>query len=142
MLGDVNVNDPINVLTLQSPNVTLPTGSTSYYLGVIVDPNNSIREIHEVGVGTNSTLSPIRQVGPPIAGSAAGGRGLRPRPDDQRLPVSAVRPDLHRGEHDSVGLDNSTAVYTSSQITDPVLHGPSAGTSTVTSTVARTGREL
>jgi hypothetical protein len=68
VLGDLNVADPINVLALQSPAVTLPTGNTSYYLGVIVDPDDAIREIHEVGVGPDSTLNPIRQVGAPIPG--------------------------------------------------------------------------
>jgi hypothetical protein len=68
VLGDLNVADPINVLALQSPAVTLPTGDTSYYLGVIVDPDDAIREIHEVGVGPDSSLNPIRQVGAPIPG--------------------------------------------------------------------------
>lgn len=119
VLGDVNVNDPINVLTLQSPNVQLPTGSTSYFIGVIVDPDDKIREIHEVGRGTNSTLSPIRPVGPPIAGLPPAGVVSDPAPASNVFPFAPFGP-ISTGANPDPADSTSLAVNSSGQITDPL----------------------
>jgi hypothetical protein len=66
VLGDVNIQDPINVLTLKGTNVTLPTTGSGFFIGVIVDPTNQIREIHEIGRGPSAALEPVTPVGPPI----------------------------------------------------------------------------
>ena len=64
VLGNVGVVDPINEITLNSPAVQLPVGDQPYFIGVIIDPTNQIREIHEVGRGPNSALDPLRRVAP------------------------------------------------------------------------------
>jgi hypothetical protein len=56
ILGDVNLDPPPNVVTLVRPPVTLPEIPDSYFLGLIVDPNDTILEISEVGVGPNPAL--------------------------------------------------------------------------------------
>lgn len=66
VLGDVNLNDPANVVTLTGTPTTLPANTSNYYVGVIVDPLNTIREIKEIGVGPSSALFPVRFVGGPI----------------------------------------------------------------------------
>jgi hypothetical protein len=67
VLGDVNINVPANVITLDGGNVTLPIGPSRYFIGVVVDPQNQIREISEVGRSPDPALEPFRSVGPPIA---------------------------------------------------------------------------
>jgi hypothetical protein len=68
VLGDVNIQNPVNVITLEGSPTTLPASSSGYFLGVIVDPQNKIRQIHEIGSGNSSALSPVVKVGNPIAG--------------------------------------------------------------------------
>jgi hypothetical protein len=89
VLGNVNITDPANVLTLQGAPVTLPTSATGYFLGVIVDPDNRIREIHEVGQGPSSALSPVVQVGPPIPGLPPAGVVSSPAPAGNVFPFPA-----------------------------------------------------
>lgn len=136
VLGDVNVADPINVITLQSPNVTLPTGSTSYYLGVIVDPNNVIREIHEVGVGTNSNLSPIRQVGAPIADLPPAGVISDPAPTSNVFPYPPFGAISTGANTNPADPTNTTSVYSSSMITDPYYTALQATTTTSATSTA------
>ena len=67
VLGDVNLDDPPNVSTLTTQAdgnqvTTLPSGS-GYFIGVVVDPLNEIRELREVAGGVNSDLQLVRQVG-------------------------------------------------------------------------------
>ena len=65
ILGDVNINDPVNIISLTSTSpITLPDRPELYNLGVIVDPDNQIREINEVGRPPSSQLNPIKRVGP------------------------------------------------------------------------------
>lgn len=68
VLGDVNLNDPANVVTITSAPVQLPAGPARYYLGLAVDPFNQIREIREVPGGPSSRLQQLRHVGPPVPG--------------------------------------------------------------------------
>jgi hypothetical protein len=89
VLGDVNVKDPINVLTLEGAPTTLPTSPTGYFLGVIVDPQNNIREIHEVGRGPSSALSPVVTVGNPIPGLPPAGVVTSPPPISNVFPIPA-----------------------------------------------------
>jgi hypothetical protein len=135
VLGDLNVNDPINVITLQSPAVTLPTGAPSYFLGVIVDPNNAIEEIHEVGKGTDSTLNPIRQVGPPIPCLPPAGILSDPAPVTNVFPYPPFGL-ISTGANPNPSDSNSAGVTGSGQITDPLapIVGATTGTSTTTTT--------
>jgi hypothetical protein len=73
VLGDVNVDQPINIDTLIGSAVTLPTSPAVYYLSVLVDPNNSIRQLHQLGrsirvQATTPPTQPLHKVGPPIPG--------------------------------------------------------------------------
>jgi hypothetical protein len=67
VLGDVNISDPVNVRKISFPIVTLPGAPpNTYFLGIIVDPANTIREIREIGQPPSTELSPAVVVGPPI----------------------------------------------------------------------------
>jgi hypothetical protein len=92
VLGDVNITNPLNVVTLEGQPVTLPVSSTGYFLGVIVDPQNNIREIHEIGQGPSSALSPIVKVGNPIPGLPPAGVNSPPAPITNEFPVPAFGP--------------------------------------------------
>jgi hypothetical protein len=59
-----NVTQGANVETYTGTAVTLPTSPATYFLGVVIDPNNTL---HQLSLPANR-LEQIRQVGPPIAG--------------------------------------------------------------------------
>jgi hypothetical protein len=68
-IGEQRTIDEVNnELVINGPNVQLPPGPAKYYLGVVVDPLNSIRELSEVGRGAQPGLELARDVGPPIPG--------------------------------------------------------------------------
>lgn len=54
ILGDANVDPGRNVTTLIGSNVTLPADPNVYYIGVVVDPDNQIRELSETGRVSNA----------------------------------------------------------------------------------------
>src|SRR5205085_1935635 len=56
VLGDVTLDNLVNEVTLTGPIVTLPQGPRTYFIGVIIDPLNTIREISEIGTGPSSAL--------------------------------------------------------------------------------------
>src|SRR5207249_4340442 len=62
ILGDVNLDPAPNVATLVGDVVTLPTIPDSYFLGLIVDPNNSILEISELVGGASPRLELVQAV--------------------------------------------------------------------------------
>jgi hypothetical protein len=95
-LGDVNLDPAPNIVTLVGPVVTLPTSPGSYFVGLIIDPDDTILEISELGVGPDpGWISPGSSRGrmPPAGGGAdrVGARSGEPLPDP------AVRPDLRAG---------------------------------------------
>ncbi|MEO6811403.1 MAG: hypothetical protein ABI353_20015 [Isosphaeraceae bacterium] len=92
VLGDVNVDTPVNVATLQGPVVVLPQMPGVYNIGVIVDPFNSIREIREIGRGPNTNLSPVQQVGPSIPGLPPAGILVPTPPAGNVFPYPALGP--------------------------------------------------
>ncbi|AGA25528.1 hypothetical protein Sinac_1132 [Singulisphaera acidiphila DSM 18658] len=68
--GQSTINTPNNVATIIGNAVTLPDRPRNYYIGVVVDPSNSIKQLGKIGrhrVRT-SGFSLIHKVGPPIAG--------------------------------------------------------------------------
>ena len=98
VLGDVNVDDPPNVITLDTttgdqPNVTLPTGLGNYFIGVIVDPLNTIRELHEIGSGPSSALQQVHRVSV-VPGLPPAGIQSAPSPDTNLFPIPAYAPLL------------------------------------------------
>ena len=63
----MTLDDPPNVVTLEttidgSQIASLPAVAGGYYLGVIVDPLNQIRELSEVGRGPSTALSLIGRI--------------------------------------------------------------------------------
>ncbi len=75
VLGDVNLQRPLNVATLQAQRVRLPTFAPSYFLSVAIDPRNQTAETGDFGrrfrthgLSASSFAPPVRRVGPPIPG--------------------------------------------------------------------------
>ena len=67
-LGDQNLDPGANITTLQGKPIALPATPGTYYIGVIVDPNNTIKELHEVGKGPSFHLQQVKVVGPNTSG--------------------------------------------------------------------------
>lgn len=95
VLGDVNVEDPINILTIETPEpIILPTTLAEYIIGVVIDPQNVIREIGEIGQGPGSELETTRRVGPPIPGLPPAGVLVDPLPaPDALFPFIPTQPN-------------------------------------------------
>ncbi len=63
VLGDATINTPANIVTLEADApVVLPQLPSSYYIGVVVDPTNQIREISERRQAYDSAINPIALV--------------------------------------------------------------------------------
>jgi len=62
-LGKLNLMPPANVVTINGAPVTLPTSPSTYYLGVVVDPNGVF---HQLSTPANP-FSVYHVVGPPLA---------------------------------------------------------------------------
>ncbi|MFO0890705.1 MAG: hypothetical protein U0790_16370 [Isosphaeraceae bacterium] len=88
-----NVNPGSNVITFPGTAVTLPTSPSTYYLGIVVDPNNRLRQLSTPA----NRLEQVRPVGPPIPGLPPAGvvsTGLTqafPNPPDG-VPIGTVNP--------------------------------------------------
>ena len=96
VLGDVNLDDPPNVATIDTTTdgdrtVTLPSSGTGYFLGLIVDPLNEIRELHEIGVGPDSSLKLVSSV-TPLNGLPPAGTLSDPAPVSNVFPYPAYAP--------------------------------------------------
>lgn len=88
-----NVTPGVNVLTYTGAPVTLPTSPSTYYLGIVIDPNNKLQQL---SVPANR-LEQIRPVGPPVPGLPPAGvvstvlAGQFPNPPDG-IPIGTVNP--------------------------------------------------
>jgi hypothetical protein len=93
VLGDVNIDPPVNIINL-TPDapLTLPSGPSRYFLGVIVDPDNQIRELSEVGRPFSPALDPVVRVGPPTAGLLPPGPVTTPAPPTNVFPIPPFGP--------------------------------------------------
>lgn len=96
VLGDVTLDNPPNVVTLEtttseSQTVQLPGGSAGYFIGVIVDPLNEIRELHEIGSGPSSALQFVRRIGD-VPGLPPAGTQSAPSPAVNLFPTPAFAP--------------------------------------------------
>ena len=87
--GQETIDTPNNVATIIGTPVTLPASPRTYFIGVVVDPTNSIRQLRKIGRHKARTtgLSLIREVGPPVDGLppagvvvAGGGTSNQPFP--------------------------------------------------------------
>ena len=93
ILGDVNIDTPANVISLAANfDVTLPSVPENYYIGVVVDPENVIREISEVGRGPDPVLNPIRGVGPQLHAFPPAGRVMDPGDPGNVFPIPPFGP--------------------------------------------------
>lgn len=66
VLGDVNLDSPINVETIIGDPIQLPPGPAVYNLGVVVDPLHQIHEISDLVGPRGSALQEVRRIGPRI----------------------------------------------------------------------------
>lgn len=88
-----NVTPGVNVLTYTGVPVTLPTSPSTYFLGIVIDPNNRLQQL---SVPVNR-LEQVRPVGPPVAGlppAGVVGPALSqqfPNPPDG-VPIGTVNP--------------------------------------------------
>jgi len=78
-----------NIATINGAAVTLPVRPRTYFIGVVIDPSNQLRQLGRIGkhAATNLKFSLIHQVGPPLDGLppagvivAGGGATNRPFP--------------------------------------------------------------
>lgn len=117
VLGDVNLDDPENVVTVIGDPVQLPPGPAIYNLGLVVDPLNQIREISEVVTPPGPGLQEIQRIGPPIAGLPPAGQVREPAPTLNSFPIPAFSPirssyqpnDTFGFFDDSLTVSNSTS---------------------------------
>lgn len=70
VLGDANLSPAANVVTIAGEPVTLPISPRVYYIGVVVDPYNTLKELRKVPQFTRpkNPFSLSHVVGPPIVG--------------------------------------------------------------------------
>jgi hypothetical protein len=87
LFGTSSINVPNNVATIHGTAVTLPIKPRTYYIGVVVDPTNSIKQLGKIGKKNASThhFSLVTQVGPrlktlPPAGVLTAGGGANNQP--------------------------------------------------------------
>jgi hypothetical protein len=64
LLSSDNVNPGANVITFPGKAATLPTSPSTYFLGVVIDPNNKLKQL---SVPANR-LEQIKVVGPATSG--------------------------------------------------------------------------
>jgi hypothetical protein len=146
ILGDVNLDPPPNVVTLVGPVVTLPTVPDSYFLGLVVDPNDTILEITELGVGPSPNLQfPQFVSGVNSDLAVAEPTGLVPDPANQfpippfgpifsiapvfglpRVGVDSLIGPIDTGPVAIVKLDPTPSVVTSSSVTSAETDAVSA----------------
>lgn len=81
------VNTPNNVATIVGAPVTLPIKPNRYYLGIVVDPNNTIKQLGKIGkvAASVKNFTLIQHVGPhlktlPPAGVITPGGGANDQP--------------------------------------------------------------
>src|SRR5690606_12853157 len=68
------IDETANEIILTGPTVKLPPGPAKYFIGVAMDPLNTIREISEIGSGPSTRLELDRNVGPPIRNLSPAGQ--------------------------------------------------------------------
>jgi hypothetical protein len=86
------IDQTANELILTGPTLRLPPGPAKYFIGVAVDPLNTIREISEIGTGPNSRLELDQDVGPPIPDLSPAGQVAAPAPPLNDFPIPPFGP--------------------------------------------------
>lgn len=87
VFGEATLDVPNNVVTISGAPVTLPVRPRNYFLGVVVDPSNTIKELGKIGNvnARTHTFTLIQHVGPPLralppAGVLTAGGGANNQP--------------------------------------------------------------
>lgn len=73
--GDQNLIPQANIVTISGAPVTLPTSPGRYFLGVVIDPNHTIKQLHVIGRTGRNPFEFAQRVGPPIRGLPPAGLG-------------------------------------------------------------------
>jgi hypothetical protein len=97
--GLANASPQQNTVTITGAPLTLPTTPNVYFIGILIDPNHTIKQIHGIsGIATSTNaLSLPQQVGPPIKGLppagvifAGGGANNLPFPYPPNVTISTT----------------------------------------------------
>lgn len=141
VFGDVNVVPPNNVVTVSTTedgeqNLTLPTGG-NYFLGVVVDPFNEIRELDEVGRFPSPRLQLLKRV-VDVPGLPPAGVLSDPSPAENVFPFPAFGADtfgslelaptaasVHRRASENRPITQSIRVVARRPVTSPTTKFPS-----------------
>lgn len=89
VLGDVTLDDPSNVRTAGGIQVQLPSDPSQYFIGLIVDPLQQIRQIRDIDGPRIPFLEGLTNVGPPIHGQQPAGQFRAPAPASNLFPTPA-----------------------------------------------------
>ncbi len=89
VLGNVTLDTPPNVRTIGGQAVALPADPGQYFIGVIVDPLQQIRQIRDLEGPRVPILQELRVVGSPIHGLAPANTALTPPPASNIFPTPA-----------------------------------------------------
>lgn len=89
VVGDANLSNPPNIVTITGSPVTLPQANAPYFLGVVVDPSHQIRQIQDVASrrGPVRTVDDIVQVSGPLAGLPPAVQVTTPAPQANLFPT-------------------------------------------------------
>jgi hypothetical protein len=69
VLGDANLAPPQNIVTIAYDPFTLPTTLKTFYIGVVIDPLGTIKQLSNVSrAGGQNPFQLVQKVGPPIPG--------------------------------------------------------------------------
>ena len=126
VLGDANVDPTQNIVTIAADPVTLPTTWKTYYIGVVIDPAGTIKQLSNVSQSGKAAnpLQLIRKVVPPVPG----------------LPPAGVNPNVTTPGVTNVPLFpipfNGIQVGSSLDGTFPPIFPPTPAASATTPTLA------
>lgn len=96
VLGDVTLDDQPDTVTLDTTTgglqiAALPSIAGGYNIGVVVDPLNQIRELHEIGRRPSSALQLVRRVAA-VPGLPPAGVQSAESPPTNLFPIPAFAP--------------------------------------------------
>lgn len=135
-LGDANLDNPPNIVARAGTVVNLPTSPESYFLGLIVDPNDTIREISELDDGPDPRLQLARFVAGPSDDLLADPAFPAPASPANRFPIPPFGPifDVAPTTGLAAGRDPINPVPGPTPPSIPILRAQASGG------VARRGR--
>lgn len=113
--GDLNtIYDQPNVVTLTSDQVVTPHVPGPYYIGVFVDPEHAILQLHDTEGKRPNTLFPSKKTDKPIPGLPPAGILQAPAPDTNLFPIPAFGPLMN----------GASSTVTTLMVADPGTYVP------------------